>query len=240
MPRSHPSRLEAARRSSPARGPGRPAQADADLAADVRERLLDAAAALAAERGLDAAGIRAIADRAGVSSGMIAYYFGDRRGLHEAMFERAFARLSAEFARALAAHSGDDDLLDHLLHLHTTALSADPWMARFIAREVLSAEGPARERFSELLAAGPLESFRVAIAEAIERGQLRADLDPMMVILTIASASAFPYLVGPMLSETLGYRLDSDFRDRLIAHNQALIAEGLRAPAPPRPEEEPG
>ena len=58
-----------------------------------------------------------------------------------------------------------------------------------------------------------------------------------MCMLSIASATAFPYLAEPVLGAMLGYRLDDEFRDRLIAHNQALIARGLRAPAPPAKEE---
>ena len=49
-----------------------------------------AATELAVERGFEASGLREIAARAEVSPGMIAYYFGDRSGLHEAIFERAF------------------------------------------------------------------------------------------------------------------------------------------------------
>lgn len=237
--RSHPSPpASAAGSTARRRRPGRPSASEAPDAADVRERLLDAAAALASEGRLDSAGIRAIADRAGVSSGMIAYYFGDRRGLHEAMLERAFARVSAEVEAELTRRDDEDDLLDRLLHIHATGLAADPWIAGFIAREILAGDGPARERFVAMLADGPLRSARLAIAAAIERGALRADLDPTMVLLTVASASAFPYLLGPLLCEPLGYRLDASFRDRLIAHNQTLVAQGLRAPAPPPSEED--
>ena len=59
---------------------------------------------------------------------------------------------------------------------------------------------------------------------------LRADLDPAMCLLTIVSLSAFTYLSGPVLAASLGFRLDDDFRDRLIAHNCEVLAKGLRAP----------
>ena len=40
-----------------------------------------------------------------------------------------------------------------------------------------------------------------------------------------------PYLMQPVAGPALGYELDDDFRDRLIAHVQALLARGL-APEP--------
>ena len=193
MARPPGSTTASARRGRPGRPPG-----DADKGdARVRERLLDAATELAVEKGLDGAGIREIADRAGVSSGMIAYYFGDRRGLHEAMFERAFSRLEAEFEKAIADQSPVTDLLDNLLRIHATALAANPWLPRLVAREVLGSEGEFQDRFREVVASGPLDVMRKAIANGIERGQLRKDLDPTMCVLTVASSAAFPYLVGP-------------------------------------------
>jgi AcrR family transcriptional regulator len=221
-------------RTAAKRGPGRPARAgDETSSAEVRERLLLAAMELAVEQGLDGVGIRQIADRAGVSSGMISYYFGDRRGLHSAMSTRAFEELSAEFTKAIADQSADADILDTLIGVHATALSANPWLPRLIAQDLLvsDAEDGAETRLSSALGDGPLQLMQSAIQSAIDRGELRADIDPIMCVLTIASTGAFPYLMGPLLSECLGLDLDDDFRDRLIAHNRDLIANGLRAPA---------
>jgi len=217
--------------SSHRRGPGRPASGSEAEKTEVREQLLDAAQSLAIERGLDGAGIREIAERAGVSSGMISYYFGDRRGLHEAMFQRAFERMSEQFRQALEAQGERADLLETLLRIHTSALAADPWLPRLIAREVLGREGDFRNRFVELAGAGPLELMRSTIEAGVASGKLRAGVDPILCMLTIAGLSAFPYLAGPLLGEMMGFELDDDFRDRLVEHNIQLIANGLRAPA---------
>ena len=202
------------------RRPGRPSRpADDPQHAEVRDRLLVAATELAVERGLDGAGIREIADRAGVSSGMISYYFGDRAGLEEAMSQRALTELASEFAKAIAERSRDSDLLDMLIHVHATALSANPWLPRLVAR------------ISSQMGQGPMQLLRDTIQEAIDSGALRADLDPDMCVLTIASTGAFPYLMAPLLADHLDIEFDDDFRDRLIAHNRDLLANGLRTPA---------
>jgi len=205
--------------------PGRPTRGDSN----VRDRLIDAATGLAIERGFDAAGIREIADRAGVSSGMISYYFGDRRGLYEAMFERATGRLSNQLSAALNTLPSGADAIETMIRLHSAALAADPWIPQLLAREVLAKEGNLRTSFAERVGEGPLRLMLEAIEEAIERGVLRSDLDPALCVLSLASMSVFPYLVAPVLGDQLGIVLDDDFRRRLVEHNLALIARGLRA-----------
>jgi AcrR family transcriptional regulator len=214
---------------------GRPTrrQAGSEASRSVRERLLDAATGLAIERGFDATGIREIAERAGVSSGMIAYYFGGRRGLYEAMFDRALDRLRTRIAEAIDPVGSRRDPIEALMRLHASALAADPWIPQLLAREVLAREGGLRDRFRER-AGELLDLIGRAVEEAIETGALRSDLDPALCVLTLGSLSAFPFLIAPVLGDRLGISLDEASRERLLEHHLALIERGMRAP-----EEEP-
>lgn len=207
---------------------GRPALRDREGEV-VRDRLLEAATALTIERGFDAAGIREIAERAGVSSGMIAYYFGSRRGLYEAMFERAVDSLSSNLAMELDALPPDGDPIETLIRAHTTAIAAEPWILQLIAREVLAREGSLREHFKKHVGPKPLGLVRRAVTDAIRRGALRSDLDPTLTLFTLLSLTAFPYLIGSVLGDQLDIELDDTFRERMVEHNLALIARGLRA-----------
>jgi TetR/AcrR family transcriptional regulator, regulator of cefoperazone and chloramphenicol sensitivity len=64
----------------------------ADLTA--RARIRDAAIALFADRGVDGATIRDIAQAAGVSSGLLRHHFGSKEGLRDACDEFAMAQLT--------------------------------------------------------------------------------------------------------------------------------------------------
>ncbi|MGX6606018.1 TetR/AcrR family transcriptional regulator [Micromonosporaceae bacterium Da 78-11] len=64
-----------------------------------RARIRDAAIELFAERGIDGATIRDIAQAAGVSSGLLRHHFGSKEGLRDACDEYAMAELSAIGAR---------------------------------------------------------------------------------------------------------------------------------------------
>jgi AcrR family transcriptional regulator len=67
------------------------------------EHLLEAAEELLAEGGADAATLRAIADRAGVSLGIVYRRFPDKDAILRAVYARFFEHLGATNARSLAS-----------------------------------------------------------------------------------------------------------------------------------------
>lgn len=71
--------------------------------AETRERVLEIAERLFAERGLDAVSIRDIIAAAGANLGAINYHFGTKDGLIEAVFERRMVPSTRERLRALEA-----------------------------------------------------------------------------------------------------------------------------------------
>jgi len=213
-----------------ARRPGRPRQEETE-GAEVRDRLLDAAMELAVEQGFEACGLREIAARAEVSSAMIAYYFGDRQGLYEAMFRRAFDRV-AEKVRDLMQDSErtGGDRLDDLVRFQVESIAADPWLPKMLVREVLlPGDSPSRDHFAKSIGRGPLMLMVRWLEEEQARGTLRSGFDPRMLAMTIASISAFPFLMLPIVGAEIGLEIDDDFPDRLIEHNQRFLALGLRA-----------
>ena len=77
---------------------GRPPKLES---ADSRGAILDAAEALFSEHGFDAVTMREVARQAGVDSALLHYYFGDKRGLFDAVFLRRAEILNAERLQAL-------------------------------------------------------------------------------------------------------------------------------------------
>lgn len=90
-------------RRSQSRAPSRRVQRGRPRAPTGRERILDAALAVFAERGYEASSIAEIADRAGVAKSVIYHHFGSKAGLYEAILEDETAALVAEIAAALPA-----------------------------------------------------------------------------------------------------------------------------------------
>lgn len=199
--------------------------------AQVRERLLEAATELAAAQGFETCGLREIAARARVSPAMISYYFGDREGLGEALYRRAFERVS-ERVRALvdAPDFARRDGLDDLVQIHVAAMTADPWLPKLIASEILAhGTSPLRSRLVRDLTRGPLMAMIHWLEEEQLRGRLRSEIDARWMAISIASLCAFPFLILPIVGHELGLSLDAGFAEQLVSHTQQFLAHGLRA-----------
>jgi AcrR family transcriptional regulator len=196
----------------------------------VRLRLVDAAIALARERGFQAVGVRQIAAAAGVTPGMISYYFGNKSGLYEAMLDATYQQIVERMRALVDRPSPGDDPIARLVDLQISTLAETPWLPPLLAREVLARESPLREFLAERLAKGPGVLVPQMLRREMVAGRIRDDLDPLLLMLSIFGMGMIPYLMQPVAGPAFGYQLDEDFRDRMIAHVRALLARGL-APA---------
>ena len=90
------------RRSRPPRIADQPLPAWQQRSQETTDRLLEAAEALLGEGGAEAATLRAIADRAGVSPAIVYRRFPDKDAVLRAVYTRFFERTGAANARGLA------------------------------------------------------------------------------------------------------------------------------------------
>jgi len=215
------------------RKPGRPALRGGD-AEDVKRGLVAAARDLFARRGFAEVGIRELSRAAGVTPGMISYYFGGKQGLYEAMLASVFddvllavRELAAQPARSTAPLAG-------LIRLYSATLTAQPWLPALVLREVITGDAAARARFVERFAKRAAVLLPGLISAEIASGALRDDLDPVLTLLALVGASVFPFLAHPVLGKLLGYELDAAFAERLAAHTEKLLLDGARAPVEAR------
>lgn len=90
-----------------------------------REELLDLAAEITCERGLDGCTFRALADQAGTSTRVFTYEFGSRDEMQKAMFRRAWEVIWDQ--RDLEDREGDrEDPLGKLLRAHRSSIQSGP------------------------------------------------------------------------------------------------------------------
>ncbi len=210
--------------SGPSRRPGRPRSGQDP---EVRHRLVEAAASLFADRGYRGASVRQIARAADVTPAMVGYYLGDKLGLLEAVLDSVFEHL-LEGIQDLAAHSPEDGSpIERFIELYLATLSAEPWIPHFLVREVLSENTPVRERFVERFARRAASVVPQFFEQRIAAGELRRDLDPSLVVLSLLGMCVFPLIAQPVIGPLLGYGLDPDFIRRLTSHTQRLFLAGV-------------
>lgn len=118
-----------------------PSDADApERRAGARARLLEAAGPIFAERGLEGATGKEIAERAGVNAAAVNYHFGGMEGLYEAVLLEARTRLVASeaLAEAMAGPGSPEERLRSLIRLVVRAAlerGSGSWSLRLLSRE---------------------------------------------------------------------------------------------------------
>lgn len=154
-----------------------------------RDRILDAASAVFAERGFEGARVDDIASRAGVNKAMLYYHVGDKTALYSAVLLRNFGRVRVALDEALASGGTARQRLEAVITAVTRMVQRHPDHPRMMLREIASG---AASLEPEVLAA-MLELVGVVrglIAEGTAAGEFRA-IDPVLTHLTLVGAVVF-------------------------------------------------
>ena len=150
------------------------ASADPDRAAK-RERILDAAERVFAQRGFYAAKVTDIAKEAGVADGTIYLYFKNKDDLLITLFESRMERVNQILADAIASVPGPRDQLRAFVYAYLALIADQPTAAEVLTIELRQSTKFMREysphRFGELLR---------LLAGVITRGQAAGELSTMV------------------------------------------------------------
>lgn len=95
-----------------------------------RATILEAAAAVCAERGMDGASMDSIAERAELGKATLYYYFSTKDELHAAMLESAAEQFFTELARVKTSFDSLPEMLSALLDAYTRFCHAHPALLR--------------------------------------------------------------------------------------------------------------
>lgn len=194
----------------------------------MREKLLTTARELFVRYGYRAVSSRQIAAAAGVNVAMIRYYFGGKPGLYRAMCHAIIQPMRAGIDAMMQGVT--DAELGSLLGMAMRMWSANPWLVGFLLREVLMPEGPMRAMFIKEFPERLVPLIEKIVRGEMERGRLRADLDPKLTVLSMVSLGLFPFLTLPVTSRVFGVRQDDEFLERLIRHTTQVLTQGIAAP----------
>ena len=207
------------------RGRGRPRGAQAG---EVRARLLGAARELFLRYGYRAVSSRQIGAAAGVNFALIRYYFGGKPGLYREILQGVLPPQLAALD-GLCADGAQLSLADVLANI-TRVWAGNPWIAGFVLREVLVPGGPMRAMFLREFPERLAPLVERAVRAGMQRGTLRADLDPKLLVLSVVSLAVFPFLGFALTKAVFGVRHDEEFVTQFLRHTQTLLEHGSTPP----------
>jgi AcrR family transcriptional regulator len=153
-----------------------------------RERIIECAAALIGERGVDHVGLDDVLSAAGVGKGQLYHYFADRDALVEAAVARQCAHVQEALARLFGGLDSLAELeraLDAYVRIYEQTLAGCP-----IGR--MAADVAGRNDGAQRQVANAFDDWQSLFADLFTRlrarGELRADADPATLATTILAA----------------------------------------------------
>lgn len=198
----------------------------AEVAADRRKQILQAAVEVFAERGFHRTRVSDIAKRAGVAYGLIYHYFESKEAVLNAVFETnwsVFLKVLRDLRDGEEPRSALDKL-GSVADMLLDALDVAPAIMQVVIQEISRSD-----RFVEVQ---KLDAFREGfvvvkdiIAEGQRRGELRADIDAMV------AAHAFFGALETVCTGVMIRQLESGPEpSRRTKHTvHALLLDGMRA-----------
>jgi AcrR family transcriptional regulator len=192
---------------------------DADLTAKARIR--NAGFAIIAEQGVDAATLRGIAKRAGLSPSLVVHHFGSRQGVLDDISARVVALLRAS-ARDVDTEVVPIEAHRRRLHSFERLVDSSPVLGAYVRRMILDGTPEGLEWFKQAV-----DHSANDLARRENQGLARPSADvrteaAMLLILGFA-----PTLLQPHLE----YALDADFNDeRIRTRWQNVQTELLTSP----------
>lgn len=206
------------------RKPGRPLAEQGDL----RERLLDTAIAAYARTGIAGTSLRDIAGETGVTPALIAYYFGNKDALVEAVVEeRILPAIAALRLRMQAAGDEPRALVEAFVRGMQDLVARHPWLPSLWVREILIEGGVLRELLLTRIAPQIPHVLAERFAAAQRTGRLNPRLDPRLLVVSLIGLTLFPLAAEPVWRRLF----DADDIDPalLLRHTTALLEKGLEA-----------
>lgn len=196
-----------------------------------RSELLDYALRLFSLRGFEAVSVRDIAELAGVSHGLLRYYFGDKDKLWRESAEHLFVRMYDEVIRPITeARLAPRAKMEAFIRRYVIYCAQHPEHARLMVQE--SNRGSERLQWvSETFIRSGHDAITPLLDLLIASGDI-APIEPPLFIYMFTSMAQAPYLLTAEMKYTHG--IDAMDDQRIAQHVDAVIALMLRPPPPGR------
>lgn len=159
-----------------------------------REWLLEVAAKLFAEKGLEGTSVRDIAKVAGLNLSLVSYYFGGKDGLYREIIQNFALTIKSEIEviiRTSEAEETSKENLEKVFMMMVSSFSAirerHPHHAVIMQRERIAGLPHARDIYEKIFT--PVgQSLVGVIARAQIKGLVRKELNPLLVFIFLQEA----------------------------------------------------
>ena len=171
-----------------------------------RERLLKAATKLFTRSGYEGTSLREIVTETGINKRMIYHYFGDKRGLYQAIFVREWSELKTWLDKAMQVNLESTgnirDLLVKFVDVFFDFLAEHQYFTRLMMWDGLEGGEISRSTWKEIR--GPLFiQTEFLIQEAQKEGLLNKKFHPGHLIISLLATTTYYFAYASSLEDML-------------------------------------
>jgi AcrR family transcriptional regulator len=196
-----------------------PTVQDSDLS--TRTKIREAALSLFGTEGF-AVSVRAIADAAGCSPGLVIHHFGNKDGLREAVDQSVMDTLLQRF-KGIPSELAADELSQTMGDVFSDVIGASPVVRQYMRRSLLEATPASQSIFDELLALTNASLGRLQRA-----GGLRESSDPQWRPYQILFVILGTLLLEPAIQSHFDQSVyEPNLRRERTAANYDLLSHGM-------------
>ena len=189
--------------------------------AETQALILDAARALFEAEGFKGTTMRALAAAAGVGLGTICAHFPDKESLLVAVLVDDLEYIQREFIATVPEQGPLEEQLLHMATAGYTFWGKRPALSRVLLKEMWFLEGRWAERM-RALERRALEVTVALVRAAQQRGELRADIDPLLV-----ARAGFSFYLTTILGALDAAERDLDL-DAMVEDTRRLLRMMMR------------
>jgi TetR/AcrR family transcriptional regulator len=204
--------------------------------AGTEARILDAARAVFTSRGTAGARMQEIADRAGVNSALLYYYFRSKDALAERVFLDAASRLFAAVAPLAASGNTVEELVRGFVHNYIDSVRQAPFLPGYVVGEMHQHPARMQALIARVFGALPtqvghalVERIGGLIMHGVATGTIRPQ-PPRQLLVSVLALCVMPFVARPMIMEA--FALDDPGFDAFLDERKRelpdFILRGLR------------
>ena len=185
---------------------------------------MDEATRLFAERGYEGTSMADLAERVGLRKASLFHHFPSKDVLYATVLSQLIESVQRAVLAAAQSEGSFTERLDVLSDAITATLSAQPYVARLMVREVMD--------WGPLMRQGLGRTIQDVLAAALEfaragqrAGEFNPEMDPSQAIVSIVGIHFMPFLIGDVIEGFIGI---SPFHASFLDARKTAVREHVR------------
>ena len=166
-----------------------------DISAE--DKILTAAKHVFENKGMAGARMQEIADEAKINKSLLHYYYRSKQLLFEAVFKKAFNKLSPQINTILNSDQSICEKIKKFSNNYTTFMIKHPYLPNFILQELNRNPEFVKDLIS-IKTFPSIKNFKKQINDAVKEGKIRP-IEAEQLFINILALNIFPFIGAPLI-----------------------------------------